>query len=97
MLELVGSRHPSKALLTSSSKAVQIQESTVGGTEQSLASPLIPIASTVGTMDTGVKPPRKKQYIFKGECNALAVQLFAIEDKYETRFDSAAKFWPLCC
>ena len=27
----------------------------------------------------------KKQCVFKGKCNALAVQLFAIDDKYETR------------
>lgn len=32
-----------------------------------------------------VKKARKKQYALKGSCNALAVQLFAIDDKYETR------------
>ena len=31
--------------------------------------------------------PRKKEYILKGECTALAVQLFAIDDKFETRFN----------
>lgn len=34
---------------------------------------------------TSEKKARKKQYFFKGGCNALAVQLFAIDEKYETR------------
>ena len=31
------------------------------------------------------KRARRKQHLFKGSCNALSVQLFAIDDKYETR------------
>ena len=30
--------------------------------------------------------PHKKQYVLKGVCNALAVQLFAIDERYEMRF-----------
>ena len=79
MLELVGSRHPSKAQFASASKVVQIQDENQeqsspagGGVEEELGS-------------TELKRPHKKQYVFRGGCNALAIQLFAIDDKYETR------------
>lgn len=41
--------------------------------------------STVVTATAVLKIPHKKQYVFRGTGNALAVQLFAIDEKYEMR------------
>ncbi len=81
MLELMGSRNPSKVQLLSGSKVVQIQTQTPEQPSLALAADGADAATS-----PGLKRPHKKQYTFKGGCNALAVQLFAIEDKFETRY-----------